>query len=285
MKYLITLFGILLMSCQKEKPILVEKKREIISYDKATYIIEDFRKFEIEQNKEFQKSLVAKSNSYFENITKEFIEKEYGVSGSFSEMLSLAEKINEIGDNQSPDEELDKRFYIWQSKINNYYSSVAYARFIKSQTDIYNKGVNNQRKKELDDLLNLMNSDTLSIKNVELDAFRASKKLVNESITTANKKMLENFIGVTTDGISIATILVTAPNLATYELISTAGIQGVKIFVPSEKETVRLLKSEYSNFISKNNIDFSEVLNTNTNNYYDKLLFKINERKNKKILL
>lgn len=285
MKHLIILIGVLFIGCQKDKHSTIEKKQEIISYDKAIYIIEDYRKFELEQNKEFQKNLLGKSNKYFENVTKEFIEKEYSVSGSFSEMLILAEKFNENNDNQNLREELGQRFYLWQFKINNYYSSVAYARYIKSQTDIYVKGVNNQRKKQLEDLLNLMNSDTLNIKSVELDVFKTSKNVVNESITTANKKMFENLILVTTKGISVVTMTGLATELKVYRYISDLGLRGVKIYVPTEKKTLNLLESQYSNFISKNKIDFSKLLNTNTINYYDTLLSKINERKNKKILL
>jgi ketosteroid isomerase-like protein len=246
-----------------------------ITFNEALYLINEHKQFELSNNKDFYNTLLKQSEAYFMNITNDFIEKEFKMSGAF----------NEIGiiNSKTPKE----RFLIWESKINNYFSSLSYLRFIKSKTDNHSKNINNQRRAELEELLNFISEDSLFLKKQTVSIFNASEESVNLSISKANESIKENLKDVAYTSAEVASVVATGGTAIVIGSVEATGIteMAYDFVVPTEDETKKILIKEYSNFLEHNNIDFTIDLNQNTTQYYDRLIKLINDRKNDKIRL
>jgi hypothetical protein len=328
-----------LFSCLDNEPQKISKPIKELTYNEALYLIQDLKQFELKNNKEFYTTLSKASEKYYQDITDEFLNKEYSMSGSFSEMniiknkmtetshgrFTLAKKsadiflndlmltksnvikdlvysndsISEIGENKIIDfsqtnndlniliDELNEaRFLIWEAKINNYFSSLSYARFIKERTDNHSTNLNKQRKEELEDVFNFIKEDSLSINKVSLDVFEASKESINLSLIKANESIKENLKDLVYTSAEVASTIGTVGTSA----IIIGSVEGVGVgetvydfFIPTEDETRKILIDEYSNFLEKNKINFTQLLNKNTEAYYTSLLELIEKRENGKI--
>lgn len=275
--YIIILVLLCLFSCKnKDAEELEVINKKDITFNEALYLINEHKQFELSNNKAFYITLLKQSEAYFMTVTNDFLEKEYTMSGSFSEIGIITSK--------TPKE----RFSIWEAKINNYFSSLSYLRFLKSKTDNHSKNINNQRKKELEDLLNFINEDSLFIKKQTVSTFSASEESVNSSILKANQSIKQNLKEVAYTSAEVASVLVTAGGAgAAIGSIEATGVaeMAYDFVVPTEDKTKKILIKEYSNFLENNNIDFTLTLNQNTNQYYDRLIRLINDRKNEKIRL
>lgn len=271
--YLIIILSLSLFGCKKNDPIKAIPKKDI-TFNEALYLIQEHRQFELNNNKDFNNTLVIESNKYYTDVTNNFIEKEYTMSGSFSELGIIS--------NKTPEE----RFIIWEAKINNYFSSLAYTRFIKSKTENHSRNINKQRNKELEDVFNYINEDSLVMEKISLNVFQASKESVNLSIEKANESIKENLKAVAYATADVGSIIVTAgTSTVVIGSVQVAGVgeMAYDFIVPTKDETKEILIQEYSNFLEKNNINFTELLNINTNEYYGNLLKLIQKRKNEKI--
>lgn len=268
---------ICLFSCKnKDAEELEVINKKDITFNEALYLINEHKQFELSNNKAFYKTLLNQSEAYFLTVTNDFIEKEYTMSGSFSEIGIISNKTTE------------ERFSIWEAKINNYFSSLSYLRFLKSKTDNHSKNVNIQRKKELEDLLSFINEDSLFIKKQKVSIFNASEASVNSSISKANESIKQNLKEVAYTSAEIASVVATAGGASVViGSVEAAGVaeMAYEFVVPTEDETKKILIKQYSNFLENNNIDFTIALNQNTTQYYDRLLKIINDRKNEKIRL
>lgn len=279
-KTFIFLFFILFISCAKKTNLEIETKTPIvknstISYDEALYLIEKAKSFEFENNINFQEELIVETNNYFENTTIDFLEKEYSPSGSFSN----------LGINQNKSKQ--QIFEIWRARINNYYSSLAYIRFIKKISSKHIDAVTKQRKKEIQDILNFSTQDKLTLTNLNLTTFEVSEKTVLQAITKSNDEILNNIIDLAGTIVDIAGITATGGASAALNVVEIAGVSYYvsNFVIPSKDETKEILRLEYYNFIKKNKVNYIKELDNNTSEYYDQLLLLIEKRKNEKILL
>lgn len=275
--HIIILVLLCLFSCRNKDTEEVEVvNKKDITFNEALYLINEHKQFELYNNKAFYNRLLKQSEAYFMTVTNDFLEKEYTMSGSFSEIGIINSK--------TPKE----RFSIWEAKINSYFSSLSYLRFLKSKTDNHSKNITNQRKKELEDLLNFINEDSLKIEKQTVSVFIASEESVNLSISKANESIKENLKEVAYTSAEVASVLVTAGGAgAVIGSVEAAGVaeMAYDFVVPTEDETKKILIKEYSSFLENNNIDFTIALNQNTIQYYDRLIKIINDRKNEKIRL
>lgn len=273
--YIFILVLLCLFSCRNMDTEELKVYKKDITFNEALYLINEHKQFELSNNKDFYNTLLKQSEAYFMNITNDFIEKEFKMSGSF----------NEIGiiNSKTPKE----RFLIWESKINNYFSSLSYLRFIKSKTDNYSKNINNQRRAELEELLNFISEDSLFLKKQTVSIFNASEESVNLSISKANESIKENLKDVAYTSAEVASVVATGGTAIVIGSVEATGIteMAYDFVVPTEDETKKILIKEYSNFLENNNIDFTIDLNQNTTQYYDRLIKLINDRKNEKIRL
>lgn len=276
-KYLLLLLLLSLAGCKKSSPLnsAVPADEKELSFEEAIYLIHEHRLFELKNNSDVYYTLINESNQYYSDLTNQFLEKEYSLSGSFSEIGHIV--------NKTPEE----RFAIWQVKLNSYYSSSAYERFINSRIENHYRNLNKQRRIGLEKPLVYISEDSLEIKKVSLNEFQASQELISQSIIESNKKIKENLRRLAYNGAEVASLLVTGGTSGTVLLsVEGAGMteMAYDFVVPDKNETREVLEKEYTSFLEKNNIDFTQKLNENTNKYYSKLLELINKRKNEKIL-
>ncbi|SDH10547.1 hypothetical protein [Winogradskyella thalassocola] len=331
---------VLFVSCNnRNKNVVTPEVDKDISYNKAYYLIEELKQFELKNNRDFYNTLLIASDKYYNDVTNSFLEKEYSISGSFTEMNIIKNKMTEtshgqftlakkgadilindlmlstsnslkdiiesndsistknnidiVGFSQTNDDLTilinttnEARFLIWEARINNYFSSLAYSRFIKSITDTLSQNINKQRSKELEDILGFVNNDTLQIEKVNFDIFEATKEVVNQSIVEANKKIKENLKEIAYNTAEAASLVVSGgASGAVIGSVETLGVTEVvyDFVVPTKNETKEILIKEYSSFLERNNIDFTQMLNDNTNSYYSNLLELIKERENEQL--
>lgn len=275
-KYLYVLLLIGLSNCKESSQnsaVLADAKE--MSFDEAIYLIHEHRLFELKNNSDFYNTLIEESNKYYSDLTTEFLEKEYSLSGSFSEISLIAKK--------TPEE----RFAFWEAKLNNYFSSSDYERFINSRTENHYRNLNKQRREGLEKPLGYISEDSLKLKQVSLNDFRASEELISQTLKESNRKIKKNLRRLVYDAAEVASVVATGgasgPVIVSVEGVGMAEMT-YDLVVPGKNETRDILKKEYTSFLEKNRIDFTQKLNNNTNNYYDKLIKLINKRKNEKIL-
>ena len=299
-----------------------------ITFNEILYIIEEHKQFELKNNKAFEKTLHENSKKYYLDVTNNFLKKEYSSSGSFKEINIIINKMTETSEarytllkkgskvilnfirpesnyidllkDSTSIRETDKkfkkiilntnneRFNIWEAKINNYFSSLAYTRFIKAKTDNFSGNVNKQRKKELEDLLNFINEDSLEINKINVDLYASTEATIKQCVKNANKKIKENLKEIVYNTAEAGSLFITVGTSAAV----IGGIEGVsasemvyEFVIPKKDKTREILIKEYSSFLEKNKIEIIELLDKNTYNYYNKLLELVNRRKNEKILL
>jgi hypothetical protein len=261
------------VSCkEKDAPEKIYKKE--ITFNEALYLIEEHRQFELSNNQNFYNTLIKQSNEYYLNVTNDFIKKEYSVSGSFSEIEIISNKTAE------------ERFSIWEAKINNYFSSLSYSRFLKSKTDNYSNNVNKQRAIELESLLQFVSNDSLLLDKKSMQVFEATEKSINISIAKSNKSINKNLRETIYDATEVGSLVLTAGTssvvVGSIEAVGV-GELAYDFIVPKEDETKKNLIQEYTDFLELNDIDFTSFLNKNTQEYYDKLSQLIEQRRNEKI--
>lgn len=276
-KYQFILLLVILSGCKGDltNNSTIPADEEGLTYEQAIFLIYEHRSFELDNNKEIYNTLIKESNQYYFDLTNEFLEEEYSLSGSFSEIDHIV--------NKTPEE----RFTIWENKLNSYFSSSAYERFINSRIKNHYINLNKQRRVGLEKPLGYISEDSLEIKKVSLNEFQASQKLINQSIIESNKKIKENLRRLAYNGAEVASLLVTGGTSGTVLVtVEGAGMteMAYDFVVPDKNETREVLEKEYTSFLEKNSIDFTQKLDENTNKYYSKLLELINKRKNEKIL-
>lgn len=276
-KYLFFLLIVSFTNCKESpsKKALVPVDEKDMSFEEANYLIYEHRQFELENNIDFYNTLLEESNQYYAELTTQFLEEEYSLSGSFSEIGHII--------NKTPEE----RFAIWEAKLNSYFSSSAYEKFINSRIKNHYRNLNKQRREGLEKPLGFISEDSLELKMVSLNKFKASKELISQSLEESNKKIKENLRRLVYDAAGVASMVVTGGAsgsvIVTVEGVGMAEMT-YDIVVPSKNETRNIIEKEYTSFLEKNRIDFTQELNDNTNKYYHQLIELINKREDEEIL-
>ncbi|MGQ7945089.1 hypothetical protein [Flavobacterium sp. WC2509] len=278
--FLILAIIAIVISCKQKQTEVIKNSyhtKNIVNTEESENLIENSQEFELKYNEIFQKDLQIKSKEYYNNVIETFIDEETGFFKLFGELWD------------SPFKSENERKTLWKLKIERYFRTTAYLAYIRKEVTIYTDGVNNQRENGISKILNVKYSSNLNLPIIESNSFNTKNETVENIITKINTEIIEQLADA---------VLGFSPEIIVGILVFFGACKGIKIHLSipivfgaclaiffwirshnRQNEIREILKTECNKTINSTKIDYLDLLNKNTIDYYSQLQ-KINYETN-----
>lgn len=254
-------------------------KKEKISLEESSSLIDSAKEFELNHNEIFQEDLNTNSKEYYDKVIDTFVDEEMGFFRIFGEMWDYTFKSN------------NERKLLWKLKIERYFRTTSFLSNVRNQITIYTEGVNNQRKNGISKIIGSKHSSDLKLNLiVEGNSFNTKNETVDNIVRKINEEIIDQLADIPTDSL-LSWIIVSIISL--FGVITTLGRRVIGFvvliccviffFIRSnnrQSEMKETLKNEVYQVLNNTNINYLDQLNKNTIEYYSQLE-KINYEKSK----
>lgn len=281
--HLLLLVLTIFFSCEEKKEASTEDyhltKKEVISLDESSSLIDSSKEFELNHNKIFQEDLNTNSKEYYDKVIDTFVDEEMGFIRLFGEMWDYTFKSQ------------NERNSLWKIKIERYFRTTSFLSNVRNEVTIYTEGVNNQRKNGVSKILGVKYSSDIKLNLiVEGNSFNTKNETVENIVKKINEEIIDQLIDIPLDSFITAIIIAIIGLIATISSLTKNIISivvmlccGIFLFIRSnnrQSEMKETLQKDVYQVLNNTNINYLDQLNKNTIEYYSQLE-KMNYEKSK----